>query len=71
MDPRNDTQASAQRIEKVLSSHQREMLPQGASFDDVLEEAMDEEIKLTPLYELRAKNARLLAESTTQGNLNA
>lgn len=71
VDPRNDTQASAQRIEKVLSSHQREMLPQGASFDDVLEEAMDEETKLTPLYELRAKNARLLAESTNQGNTNA
>lgn len=60
VDPRSDSQASSQKITEALSSRQREMLPQGTNFNDVIEELIDEEAKLTPLYELRAKNAQLL-----------
>lgn len=61
VDPLKDGQASKLKVDTVLSTRRREAAAQGADFDELLDEAMEEEQLLTPLYELRARNNQLLA----------
>lgn len=59
VDPRSDAAASETKIRNILSSRSREMMQTGLDFDEVLDELIDEETKLSRLYELRAANAQL------------
>ena len=61
VDPLKDGQASKLKVAEVLSTRRREAAAQGGDFDELLDEALEEERLLTPLYELRAKNNQLLA----------
>lgn len=67
VDPQSDATASECKIKNILSSRSREMMQAGLDFDDVLDELIEEEEKLTRLYQRRAMNARLQAEAA---NLN-
>jgi len=67
VDPLKDGQASKLKVENVLSTRRREAAAQGADFDELLEESMEEEALLTPLYEQRAKNQKILM-SIEQGD---
>lgn len=61
VDPLKDGQASQLKVAEVLSTRRREASAQGCDFDELLDEAIEEEQLLKPLYELRAKNNQLLA----------
>ncbi len=61
VDPLKDGQASKLKVDNILSTRRREAAAQGADFDELLEEAIEEETLLTPLYELRAQNQQILA----------
>jgi len=56
VDPLKDGKASQLKIQEVLSTRRREAAAQGYDWDDLLDEAIDEERRLGPLIELRRKN---------------
>lgn len=61
VDPYKDGQASQLKISEALTTRRREAASQGVDWDENLTELMEEESRLAPLYELRAKNAAILA----------
>jgi len=60
VDPYKDGQGSKLKIDNFLSTYRREAAAQGVDFDEMLVDAIDLEEKLTPLYEARAKNKKIL-----------
>ncbi|MCL2791291.1 MAG: phage portal protein [Desulfobulbus sp.] len=72
VDPYKDGQASQLKIQEALSTRRREAAAQGVDWDENLAELMEEEERLMPLYELRARNARIMSPTGQQsGDANA
>ncbi len=65
VDPLKDGRASQLRVQEVLSTRRREAAAQGYDWDELLDEAMDEERRLTPLLRLRRQNQDLEDSNAT------
>ncbi|WP_028579428.1 phage portal protein [Desulfogranum japonicum] len=66
VEPLKDSQASGKKIDKVLSTYRREAAAQGYDWDELVDEAIDCEAKLTPLLQARAQNQQLSEQSNAE-----